>query len=282
MSDTTDDTQERAARSREFSERVHEALAREVPTEGEIPLVYIGSGGDLRTAMRVSSTNKIIMVDRTPFLSRTGYDVDGRYDTTKDMIVSAKSKAQRVGGLAADSYMAWSRVSPGSDIIRSIMERGVDADEIDIQNHEDGSASVKFAIGSKTYNVDYICENIAMSGRLEDVLAGRVGLRNGHYGLMTKAGLKLAELVSDFAGRAAEYGSDIAPQYIVCDDPRALLNVRLTPEMEAEFFPGYALHEVIDKNTSTKWVYSMGNMPGYDPSVYGAYGARAVVCVREP
>jgi hypothetical protein len=260
-----------------FSDEVHTLLTEKDPDAEKYPLIYIGSGGDLISALLISDSEEIVLIDNHKFLT-SGYGVQevSQFQSSDELYSSINgddASDELIGVLTRHDC-----VRPGFQILATLKRLGIDVENIGLTLSEDGSANFEIKIllqhgEIKTVKVHYICEEVTAPSHLKMVL-GKINLRLNDCGLLAKGG------TGELAFKVAK---DIfAPRYIVCDDPRQYLLKTLTPEEERVLFENYSTSEV--KSTDDiAWGYSWGEEP-HDESLDGEsfdYKARAVVAIRD-
>ena len=249
-----------------FSLDIRAKLKRKLPNLGEIPLVYIGSGGDLITALLVSGAKKIILIDSHPFLTKSEKnDSVDLFESVDDLIRSSKSGVSKVGLLTI-----WSSVRPGEQMLTHLRKMNIPASAVRI--HSDGyDASIEITIGDQVVEIQYLSSTVNTPAELGQVLDS-FGIA-GDFGILTKGGAtNVLPILTSFDAKL----DGVLPRYFVADDPRFEMDAALTQQDEQTIFVDYDLEEQMTKQ-DIGWGYSYNEEPGSTAGREGDYRARAVV-----
>lgn len=234
-----------------FSNEIKKKLAERVPELSELPLIYIGSGGDVLTPLLISRSHKIILIDRHPFLTKDGskHENSETYPSVEEMLKDVRPANERAGVLTI-----WSSVRPAVQMLSHLEKIGVSREQVEIQT--DGkNADLRIQLGEQVVEVKFRSDRVNSLSELESLLT-ELGVE-GEYGLMAKGGA--GEAVQTIITHAQE-AVDHSPRYFVVDDPRSYVLQTLTPQQEEALYPGYELTETKSMEDAG-WGYSYGEEP---------------------
>lgn len=253
-----------------FSTEIKRKLKEALPNASELPLVYIGSGGDLLTALLVSGSNRIVLVDSHPFLAKDGMkdDRSETYSTVEEMRAAVDPNTERIGVLTL-----WQSVRPAVQMIAHLEKIGVPPENIEI-NVQGADADLNIRLGSEVTVVHFRAGRIDSLQELQSLL-DELSIQ-GDYGLLAKGGAASAiqTIVAEAEGREGA-----GPKYFVVDDPRQEALQTLSTEEEEKMYPGYSLIENKSKE-DTAWGYSWGEEPNSKTAMQETefdYQTRAVI-----
>lgn len=255
-----------------FSEQIHGALVARLPSASEMPLIYIGSGGDVRAGLLVSRSSEIVMVDRVPFDTIRPGRLSG--DVAQEM--SELYEIGTIRRLGRLGYMNHDEVEPGREILHHLRTMGIE--HPDVQIFDGGNAIVRFELNGKPVTVKYVCTELwaGSDGNFEEFMRNKVGIE-GDYGLLVKAGLGLGESIVSRVRETEPAAHRSLPSYIVLDDPQTILRemqrqgIVDAQTAEDNLLPGYGVDVLQADNHSTRWGYIHDTKRG---------GARAAICIR--
>ncbi len=239
-----------------FTLQVKDSLLRELPEASTMPLIYIGSGGDIVTALLVSGSKRIILVDNNPFLAKNkqeGFN-DDLFQSVEDVLAVVDSNKARLG------LLKYARtVQPAVDIIAELEKVGINRESITIStNGIDGQ--LRIALSGQEIVIEFISANVQTADNLKAILQ-KANIES-KYGVLVRGGV---EYEFQHIIEVSDSGVCPHPDYFVSDDPRSIDSMTL-------LYPGYSAHEVLS-TTAKKWGYSMPDDKGHT--------ARAVVGILE-
>ncbi len=232
-----------------FSFEIKRKLQEAEPEASELPLIYIGSGGDVLTALLVSGSKRIVLIDSHPFLTKeTKKDEQTEtYSTVEEMLTAVDPRADRIG-----LSTHWQSVRPAVQMIAQLEKIGIPREDIDIETNGE-NADLTIHLGDETVVVNFRSRKIYSFSDLKFLL-GQLKINDG-YGLLAKAGGggTVQTIIEQSHG-----SESVVPSYFVVDDPRSEANKALTAKEEEDMYPGYDLTEN-KSNEKTLWGYSWGD-----------------------
>lgn len=247
-----------------FIHQVYNELAELLPRVHQLPLFYLGSGGD--TLSTVGTQADIFMITHAPFLAK---DATQNFGSVQELVNFASAQAIINPGNYSH-FLPSDAVRPGLQIFEQLTRLGVMPTEV-LQNQAGTYYQLKLP-QQDLHFLDYYVRNAAIFNEITQ------GNYVQDYGLLCKGFRKGLKLMAEILNQEDH---NLRPAYFITDDIRFQSYhygqfvdpiTTLTFAEEANIlFPGYNCREILSNNL--KWGYKANSMDK-------DYKTRAIIGVR--
>lgn len=266
-----------------FSFSMYSTLKEHKTDLPQLPLVYIGSGSDVTTALSItgglqSGNRSLILIDNHAATRDSSHAfADNQYPSMEAVQAQAEQLDLPLGML-----LSHQSIEPLVQILASLRKLGVDVSTCHTQTDQDNANITFLAKDSTPITIFFRKSMIRTAEDLKTVLKS-TGLRQhtDQFGLMAKGGggSALLQLIADLPASQQ-------PQYCVVDDPRmndeaAIMAIpAASQDTTAQFFPGY--RKVVEHVTphAINWGYSAYSGPRIGSTETIDYQSRAVIAIK--
>lgn len=136
-----------------FSLMVHRELEEEVLSPERMPLVYVGSGGDWISAWLASGSDRILLVDKSPFLLEEGTPTEPKstYRTFDEAWASHYRNDHSSG-----NFTYFDRVRPAAQLARDLRRFGLSREDVTVEQASSSSEiEISFALKGRQVRISY-------------------------------------------------------------------------------------------------------------------------------
>ncbi|HCS79424.1 TPA: hypothetical protein DIV55_06855 [Patescibacteria group bacterium] len=221
-----------------YLKRIRDTLTAKIPQAADLPLTYLGSGGDLRSALIVSdrpADTYLILINDTHFLNHA----DQPPYTLKEIEEVWRHE------INSGHFTPQHNIEPGKQMLFQLYQLGIEPMMVRKKVHADGSAALEFSVPELTNDqernvrIDYLNQRIASTTDFANALAQ---LNVSETGLLCKAqtGGIILKLLQEWSRQKAD-SLILPPSYLVIDDLQMYAGHDLTQREEQELFPGFTI-----------------------------------------
>ncbi|MCD8484554.1 hypothetical protein LRY65_05720 [Candidatus Woesebacteria bacterium] len=202
---------------------IHQQLKEMKLDAYRLPLIYLGSGGDLFSALAVSGSQRIFLIDPNDFYSRPGEQRNfGTYSSFHEVWEEVVGEAKKFEKLLAPGQLEyWNALSPVRRIVQDLQRLGVQFSDVSVEYIPALEANLTITFPNRNViTVTYIPATIGAQD-ISDLLS--------EYDVsLTQCGIFLKASAGE-DGEAYEVldtlihseNANDHPAYFITDDPRA-------------------------------------------------------------